>query len=73
MAKLVVALLFVGLANGLANFGGSTCELDSDYSQFHFIWHLGFSQMKSKMKNQSVSEAKGQVVFLRGGAGRGPR
>ena len=33
MAKLVVALLFVGLANGLANFGGSTCELDSDYKE----------------------------------------
>ena len=34
MAKLIVALLLsVGLANGLANFGGSTCELDSDYKE----------------------------------------
>ena len=34
MAKLIVAvsLLSVGLANGLANFGGCTCEVD-DYKE----------------------------------------
>ena len=35
MAKLIVALLLsVGLANGLANFGGCTCEVDDFKERF---------------------------------------
>ena len=51
MAKLVVALLFVGLANGLANFGGSTCELDSDYKERFESLEAQVAEIKSLVES----------------------